>query len=133
RQRPPAPLAPLALELAPPPPPPPGILPGLPALTFPPPFGAPAPALVVVVLPAVLTSPPDGAVPPTPLPEFTPPCAAFPGSHATGLFVRFPVVEPPQAPPPFPVEPARPRPAVPQSYANVCPQFTDVKATVFIE
>src|SRR3982751_5785414 len=55
-QRPEEPFAPLALELAPPPPPPPGILPVVPALTFPPPLGAPAPAFVVVLFPAILVS-----------------------------------------------------------------------------
>src|SRR5204862_1540604 len=96
-----APLAPLAFELAPPAPPPPGTLPVLPAATFPPPFGAPAPALIAVLLPAVFVSPPDGAVPPTPVPEFTPPCAAVPGASVTVIFVKLTVIDTPEAAQPF--------------------------------
>ena len=132
-QRPDAPFAPLALELAPPPPPPPGTLPGLPAATFPPPFGAPAPALVVVLFPAVLVSPPGGVVPPTPVPEFTPPCAAVPGVNVTVTPVKLSVIDPPEAALPFPVEPVLPAPAVPQSYEKVCPQLTELRVTVLIE
>jgi hypothetical protein len=105
----------------------------LPAVTFPPPFGAPAPALVVVLFPAVLVSPPDGVVPPTPVPEFTPPCAAVPGANVTVIFVKLSVIDPPEAAPPLPVEPVLPAPAVPQLYENVCPQLTEVKFTVLIE
>ena len=83
-----------------------------PAATFPPPFGAPAPAFVVVLFPAVLMSPPEGAVPPTPVPWFTPPCAAVPGANVTVMFVKLSVIDPPEAAPPFPVEPVLPRPAV---------------------
>ena len=123
----------MALLLAPPPPPPPGTLPVLPAVTFPPPLGAPAPALVVVLFPAVLVVPPDGVVPPTPVPPFTPPCAAVPGANVTTTPVKLSVIDPPEAAPPLPVEPVRPRPAVPQLYENVSPQFTEVMATVFCE
>ena len=132
-QRPDAPLAPSVFEVAPPPPPPPGTLPGLPAVAFPPPFGAPAPALVVVLFPAVFVSPPDGAVPPTPVPEFTPPCAAVPGASVTVIFVKLSVIDPPEAAPPFPVEAVLPTPAVPQLYENVCPELTEVRVTVLIE
>jgi hypothetical protein len=50
-----------------------------------------------------------------PEPEFTPPCAGVPGLKAMVISVKLPVIEPPEAAPPFPVDPVLPSPAVPQS------------------